>query len=130
MVWSGQGQGNDANASVGVPNTAMLGQAQGLNKNFAKLNEIIQAAFSPMSVHTGTFTLAAAATTTVSDSTVKATSIILFMPVTAAAGTVMGSAKSLYVSARTAGTSFVVATADGSSPSGTCTFAYLIVNTG
>lgn len=114
----------------GAQADAMLGQALGHNRNLAELVSVLKTAFSPMNVHTGTFTLAAAATTTVNDTTVKVDSIILLMPITAAAGTVMGSAKSLYVSARTAATSFVVATADGTNPAGTCTFAYLLVNTG
>lgn len=77
---------------------------------------------------TGTVTLGAAATTVVSNIQVQAASIILLMPTNAAAGTLVGSAKSPYISARTVGTSFTIATASGASAAGTETFAYIIVN--
>jgi len=76
----------------------------------------------------GTFTLAVAATTTVTDANTGSLSVITLMPTNAAAATLMGSAKSLYVSARTAGTSFTDATADASAAAGTETFSYSIYN--
>ncbi len=76
----------------------------------------------------GTFTCAASGTTTVTNASVATNSIILLMPTNAAAGTLQGSAKSLYVSARTAGTSFAVTTASGAAAAGTETWAYLIAN--
>jgi hypothetical protein len=76
----------------------------------------------------GTFTLGAAVTTTVSDTDVTATSVILLMPTNAAAATLMGSAKALYVSARTVGTSFAVSTASGVAAAGTETFEYQLLN--
>lgn len=77
---------------------------------------------------TGTFTLGAAASKTVTDRNVLTTSTILLMPTNADAGTLMGGASSLYVSARTAVTSFAVSTADGSSAAGTETFQYIVIN--
>jgi hypothetical protein len=79
----------------------------------------------------GTFTCANAATTTVSDqaAAVLTTSVITLMPTNAAAANLMNGAKSLYVSARTAATSFVVSTADASNAAGTETFEYIIHNT-
>jgi hypothetical protein len=79
----------------------------------------------------GTFTCANAATTTVSDqaAAVLTTSVITLMPTNAAAANLMNGAKSLYVSARTAATSFVVSTADASAAAGTETFEYIIHNT-
>jgi hypothetical protein len=79
----------------------------------------------------GTFTCTNAATTTVSDqaAAVLATSVITLMPTNAAAATLMSGAKSLYVSTRTAATSFVVSTADASAAAGTETFEYIIHNT-
>ena len=74
------------------------------------------------------FTCAAAATTTVTNSNVKANSLILLMPTNAAAGTLQGSAKCLYVSARTASTSFAVTTANAAAAAGTETFSALIAN--
>lgn len=107
----------------------MLAQANGLNANLAKIASVLQTRFA-LAAYTGTFALAAAPTTTVTDANVKASSIIWPVPTNAAAATLMGSAKSLYVSARNAGTSFVVATADGTAAAGGQTFAYVILNVG
>lgn len=82
----------------------------------------------PFSGAFGTFTCAAAATTTVTNASVAANSVILLMPTNAAAGTLMGSAKSLYVSTRTAGTSFVVSTANATAAAGTEQIAYVVLN--
>jgi hypothetical protein len=76
----------------------------------------------------GTFTCAAAALTTVSNINIIATSMIMLMPTNAAAATLMGGATSLYVSARTAATSFGVTTANAAAAAGTETFEYLIIN--
>lgn len=76
----------------------------------------------------GTFTLGAAATTVVSNTSVTGSSIIQIFPTNAAAATLMSGASSLYISARTASTSFTVATADGASASGTETFNYILLN--
>lgn len=75
---------------------------------------------------TGSFTLAAAVTTTVNNANILATSRILLVPTNAAAATLMGSAKALYVSARTAATSFAVSTASAVAAAGTETFDYWI----
>lgn len=75
----------------------------------------------------GSFTLAAAATTTVAQTGVKANSIIQLTPTDASAGTLQGSAKALYVSSISAGTSFTVATASGGNAVGTETFSYVVV---
>lgn len=77
---------------------------------------------------TGSFTLAASASTTVADVNVTGTSRISFTPTNAAAGTLEGSAKCLYVSARSVGVSFTVTTASGAAAAGTETFDYFIVN--
>lgn len=78
---------------------------------------------------TGTFTLAAAATTTVPQTATQSTSLITFTPLNASAATLMGSAKALYVSARTQGASFTVATASGASAAGGEIFSYALQNT-
>ena len=80
-------------------------------------------AFTGRTVY-GTFTLAAAATTVVTEPATKSNSFIQLTPTNAAAGTLTGSAKALYVSVKTAGASFTVATASGGSAAGTETFSY------
>jgi hypothetical protein len=77
---------------------------------------------------TGTFTLTATATFTVTQPGIKATSVVMLSPTNAAAGTLMGSAKSLYVSALAPGASFTVATASGAAATGTETFNYAVFN--
>lgn len=74
----------------------------------------------------GTFTLAAAATTTVNQAAVQSNSNISLTSTNAAAGTLMGSAKALYISAISPGVSFTVATANAAAAAGTETFSYTI----
>ena len=74
----------------------------------------------------GSFILAAAATTVVTEPAVQANSFIQLTALNAAAGTLMGSAKYLYISAKTPGASFTVATADGTNAAGTEQFSYYI----
>ena len=106
---------------------AMLGQAQGVNQNLGALVQAFKSAF-PLSAYTGSFTMAAAATKTVTDAHCKAASLVVLIDTNAAAGTLQGSAKRLYVAAGNG--SFVVSTASGAAAVGTETFSYLIVNTG
>ena len=74
----------------------------------------------------GTFTLAAAATTTVTEPATQSNSFIQVFPTNADAGTLMGSAKALYISAKVAGASFTVATASAAAAAGTETFSYTV----
>lgn len=76
----------------------------------------------------GSFTLAAAATTTVANTDIVGGSIVLLTPTNAAAATLQGSAKALYISAINAGTGFVVSTASGANAAGTETFSYVAWN--
>ena len=76
----------------------------------------------------GSFTLDAAATKTVNNSAVTGSAIILVFPTNAAGATLMNGIKSLYLSAKTAGVSFEVATANGTNAVGTEIFNYLIFN--
>lgn len=76
----------------------------------------------------GTLTLGAAATTAVSNSGVTANSIILLFPTNAAAATLVSGASSPYISAKSAGVSFTVATANAAAAAGTETFNYLVLN--
>ena len=106
---------------------AMLGHAQGINSNLGALVQSFKTVF-PLSSYVGSFTMAAAATKTITDTHCKTTSTIVLLATNAAAGTLQGSAKHLYYTP-SAG-SFVVATASAGNAAGTETFAYLIVNTG
>lgn len=106
---------------------AMLGHAQGINSNLGALVQAFKTGF-PISSYLGTFTMAGAATKSVTDTHCKSTSLVLLMETNAAAGTLQGSAKHLYITP--ASGSFTVATASGAAAAGTETFSYLIVNTG
>lgn len=76
----------------------------------------------------GTFTMTATATLVVPNTSVAANSLVQLFPSNAAAATLMGGTRSLYVSALSAGVSFTVATASGVAAAGTETFSYNIVN--
>jgi hypothetical protein len=76
----------------------------------------------------GIFTLAAAATTTVPQTATESTSSISLTALNASAASLMGSAKALYISARTQGASFTVATASGAAAAGTEQFSYELLN--
>ena len=106
---------------------AMLGHAQNLNQNIASLTNVLRTAL-PLSCYTGSFTMAAAATKTVTDAHCKAASVIVLVPTNAAVGTLQGSAKCLYPTP-SAG-SFLVSTASAAAAAGTELFLYLIINTG
>jgi hypothetical protein len=74
----------------------------------------------------GSFTLSAAATTTIAQPAVQANSVPDWTPTNAAAGTLEGSAKHLYLSSISPGVSFTVATANSAAAAGTETFIYKI----
>ena len=74
----------------------------------------------------GSFTLGATINTVVANVNATAASVILIIPTNAAAATLMGSVKSLYVSTKTAGVSFTVTTANGVAAAGTENFDYWI----
>lgn len=76
----------------------------------------------------GSFTMANASSLVVSDPNVTATSVIILQATNADAADLQAGAKALYVSAKTPGTSFAVATADGNAADGDETFSYLIYN--
>lgn len=90
------------------------------------MSQLLTAVRNLRATVTGTFTLGAAASTTVTDTAVAAASIIYWEPTNAAAGTLEGSTKKLYESARVPGTSFTVSTASGVAAAGSETFRYMI----
>ena len=77
----------------------------------------------------GSFTLDAAATTTVNDAAVTASSKIFLSPTNSAAAGLMGSVKSLHLVPASAvpGVSFDVHTANNAAAAGTETFDYIII---
>jgi hypothetical protein len=74
----------------------------------------------------GSFRCGVGAATNVSDAKVTAQSRILLTPTNAAAATLMGSTRALYISAKSASVGFTVATANAGNAAGTETFDYLI----
>jgi hypothetical protein len=98
-------------------------EAGATNRSLAQINETLR---SLVRLTSGTFTCAAATSTTVTNTAVASSSVILLSPTNAAAGTLMAGANSLYISTKTAGTSFVVATAGGGSAGGSETFSYIM----
>ena len=74
----------------------------------------------------GTFTMAAAATKTVTDANVKASSYVIVFPLNAAAGTLQGASTCLYTAAGPG--SFTASTASGGNAAGTEQFSYLVLN--
>lgn len=80
-------------------------------------------------IHAASFTMAAAASKVVSDAAVVSFSGIFLTPTNAAAGTLQGGVKSLYVDASTITTgAFTVKTANGAAAAGTETYLYVVVN--
>lgn len=119
-------------ATPGANTTDLVTALQGIirqltagNANSLTLIAAIKAAFP--SISNGTFTFGAAATVVVAAPQVTATSQILLIPTDASAATLVGSAKSPYVSARSVGATFTVSTASGGAAAGTETFNYLMV---
>jgi len=53
--------------------------------------------------------------------------VVKLIPTNAAAATLMGGTKSLFISNKTASTSFQVRTADNTNPAGTETFDYILM---
>ena len=105
----------------------MLGQAIGMNKNLSALTSVLRSLF-PLSAFKGTFTMAAAATKTVTDANCKASSVVILQAANAAAGTLEGSSAHLYPAASNG--SFLVSTSSGGNATGTEVFNYLLINVG
>lgn len=110
-------------APIRLDTSDLSSKLQASNQIMAKLVGIFSALF-PRS--TGTFTMAAAASKVVTDSTVTTSSYVTLTPTNAAAGTLMGSTKCLYVTL--AAGSFTVTTASGVAAAGTETFTYSVNN--
>jgi Mrp family chromosome partitioning ATPase len=92
------------------------------------LGKLVQIWTAVLPRATGSFTMTATATHAVAEPRVQANSIVQLIPTNAAAGTLQGSAKSLYIVSVTAGVGFTVATANAANAAGTETFQYSAIN--
>jgi hypothetical protein len=120
---------SDAGADLGVAWTITRSTRRTTLVGLTTTADIIAGGYVKMNGgNAGTFTCGAAATTAVANTNITASSRIQITATNAAAANLMAGAKALYISARTAGTSFTVATADGTAAAGTETFDYFIVN--
>jgi hypothetical protein len=108
------GQNDDANS---------IGRA--IVENLAQLNTLFTTFLGFFAI-AGSFTMDAAASTSVAATVVTANSRIFLVPTNAAAATLVGSAESPYISAKSAGVGFTVSTASGAA-SGTETFDYIVI---
>lgn len=115
------GQGSSGGTDIVTSIQGLIRQFSASNQNMLSLIAAIEKVF-PLTL--GSFTLAAAASTVVTQPAIKANSFVVWVPTNAAAGTLLGSAKNLYLSALTAGASFTVTTASGANAAGTETFLY------
>jgi hypothetical protein len=117
--------GGDLGVAIGVTRSTRRTTLVGLTTT----SDIIAGGYVKMNGgNTGSFTLGAAATTAVANTNVTANSRIVCWPTNAAAALLMSGTKALYTSAKTASTSFTVATQDGTNAAGTETFDYIIFN--
>lgn len=120
--------GGNGGAGGGASLSDLATNGKLLNQNISLLIQTLKTVFPQVSsIAGGSFTCGAAATTTVTETATAANSYIILIPTNAAAGTLMGSTKSLYISARTANTSFAVSTASGVAAAGTEQFLYLCI---
>lgn len=91
--------------------------------NLAAINATLQAIFPRVN---GTFTLAAATTTNVTQPNIVALSQVYFAPTNATAALIMRT-NGLFVASNTAGTGFALSTQSGSATAGG-TFSYFVIN--
>lgn len=113
------GNGGTPPQTAGV--TDVVTQLQGIVRQLTALVQVISGR-----VTSGTFTMTATATLVITNPAVRAQSSIYLQANNAAAATLMGSNKSLYISTKVAGASFTVATASGVAAAGTELFSYTI----
>ena len=100
-------------------------QAETSNRILAQINDTLR---SITRLSSGSFTMAAAASLVVADTNITATSVVVLQDTNSHAADLQAGAKRIYVSAKTAGASFTVATQDGNAAVGDETFSYLVFN--
>jgi hypothetical protein len=113
---------------IAPADNASQAQMKGANMNLGELVKAFSQAF-PLHSERGSFTMSAAISKTVTDTTIKTGSIVMLMPTNASAATLLSGAHNLYFTT-SAGVGFTVHTADGVSAAGTETFDYLSVSIG
>ncbi len=116
-----------AAAMAGSAGDDSVSVGRAIVENLSALNNIF-ATFLGVSGIAGAFTLTAASSLVVPQALVTTDSFIFLQPTNASAGTLQGSGECLYISAKSAGVSFTVATAAGTAATGGETFSYLLVN--
>jgi len=89
------------------------------------LGKLVQIWTAVLPRATGLFTMTATATHAVAEPRVQANSIVQLIPTNAAAGTLQGSAKFLFVSTVSAGVGFTVVTSSAANAAGTEVFTYV-----
>lgn len=112
--WQPQGQGTAGGTDTVTALQGIIRQLTAWVKAFQGRNTF------------GSFTLAASASTIVAQPAVQAISNITLTATNAAAGTLMGSPKYLFISAITPGASFTVTTSSGAAATGFETFSYKV----
>lgn len=119
--------------------TDVVTTLQGITRQLSNGNTLLQTLITSIGTLTtaiqsvlprifGSFTLNAAASTTVLQAGIKANAMVKWTPTNAAAATLEGSAKALYLASISPGVSFTVATASGGNAAGTETFQYSVEN--
>ena len=107
----------------------VIGQiVQALAAGNQNMSALIQAVGNLSRFSIGTIAWTAAASVTVADVNVTATSYIGFSPTSASAGTLIAGATSPYVSALTVGMSLTLTTSNAGATAGTETFVYILIN--
>lgn len=110
------------NPSVGIGD--LVTTLKIANQNMSLLIQTIMGIFPRV---TGSFTAAAAATTTISNTSISSNAIVVLVPTNASARTLQAGANMLSVSVVSGGIGFTAETAGGGSAAGTETFSYYAV---
>jgi hypothetical protein len=101
--------------------TDLVTQLLGLNRNLSLLVQAYKGRIT-----TGSFTFGAAATAVVPQPAVQSNSVISLTPLNASAATLVSGGHSPYISVKSPGVGFTVATADGGNAAGTELFSYSV----
>lgn len=121
-----QGPGSTPNQTAGV--TDVVTQLQAIVRQLTALVQATTSVATALASRAvfGTFTMTATVSDVILNTAVQSTSNISLSPTNASAGTLQGSAKALFISAKSPGVSFTVSTANSVAAAGTETFSYTI----